>query len=61
MDQIVSVGEAARILGLCEDTVRRLADDGRLPVTRTSNGFRIFERRAVEQLAERRAQERAAR
>ena len=58
-DDVLMVGEVARIIRRCEDTVRRLADGGVLPAIRTSRGLRIFERRAVEEFAARlREQER---
>jgi len=42
------VHEVARTLGLTTNRVRQLADAGRLPVTRTSCGWRLFERDDVE-------------
>ena len=54
-EQPITTGEAARILRVGEDTVRKLADDGRLHAVRTGSGARIFERRDVEELAVQRA------
>jgi len=51
MTEPITTGEAARILRVAEDTVRKFADDGRLNVVRASNGSRIFERADVEALA----------
>ncbi len=48
---LITVGEAARILRVGEETVRRLADTGQLNASRTSTGLRIFERGEVERLA----------
>jgi excisionase family DNA binding protein len=59
--QPITVSGAARILGCSEDTVRRLEGAGVLRAVRTPAGMRIFERSDVEQLATRRAGERAAR
>jgi excisionase family DNA binding protein len=60
----ITVSEAARILCVAEDTVRRLADTGSLFAARTTAGVRIFERAQVVRLAQERAllrQERSAR
>jgi molybdopterin-binding protein len=37
------IGQAARLLGVSDDTVRRWADSGRLPVTRDPGGRRMIE------------------
>jgi molybdopterin-binding protein len=37
------IGEAAQLLGVSADTVRRLADDGRLETRRTEGGHRVVE------------------
>lgn len=42
--------EAAEILGVSVDTVRRWADDGRLPATRTVGGHREIEGRDLVRL-----------
>jgi excisionase family DNA binding protein len=36
------ISGAARRLGICESTVRKLADSGELPSTRTDTGVRLF-------------------
>ena len=36
-------GEVADLLGVSVDTVRRLTDDGKLPVQRTSGGRRVID------------------
>ena len=46
----VTVGEAARTLCDCEQTVRNLERRGILPASRLGNGTRIFERADVEKL-----------
>ena len=50
----VNVREAARLLGLHENTVRNMADDGRLPLKRKlpGSGFRRFSRADVLRMRE---------
>jgi len=48
--ELIGVSEAARMLRLSEDAVRRLEDRGLLKARRTSWGMRIFERVDVEKL-----------
>jgi molybdopterin-binding protein len=45
------IGQAAELLGVSPDTVRRWADDGRLPTRRTSGGQRIVDGAALAALA----------
>jgi len=52
---LMTTGEAARVLGLSPDMVRLLERDGRLPAQRTTNGLRLFRRGDVEELAAARA------
>jgi len=56
-DDLMTTGEAARVLDLSADMVRYLERTGRLPAQRTTNGVRLFRRGDVEQLAARRAQQ----
>jgi excisionase family DNA binding protein len=56
-DNLMTMGEAARVLGLSPDMVRLLERDGRLPAQRTTNGFRLFRRGDVEKLAAERARD----
>ncbi len=51
--EILTIGEAARVLGIAVETARIWADDGRLPAFRTARGMRLCRREDVEQLAER--------
>jgi molybdopterin-binding protein len=37
------IGEAAQLLGVSADTVRRLADEGRLETRRTAGGHRVVD------------------
>jgi molybdopterin-binding protein len=37
------IAEAAELLGVSADTVRRWADSGKLPATREANGYRIVQ------------------
>jgi len=46
--------EAARILRVSETRVRQLSATGELPAKRTSGGIRLFDRVAVERLAQER-------
>ncbi len=48
---LLSVGDAATILGLSPDMVRVLHRQGRLPAFRTPRGVRLFRRSDVEELA----------
>jgi molybdopterin-binding protein len=45
------IGQAAELLGVSADTVRRWADDGRLPTRRTTGGQRIVDGAALAALA----------
>jgi molybdopterin-binding protein len=47
----IRLGEAAEILGVSPDTVRRWAESGRLPVERTTGGQRTVTRADVAKLA----------
>jgi hypothetical protein len=52
--------DAARVCECCAATVKRLADEIRLPVIRTVGGVRLFPRQQVERIQqerERRARE----
>ena len=46
----IALGEASRLLGVDPDTLRRWADEGRVPAFTTPGGHRRFERRALERL-----------
>jgi molybdopterin-binding protein len=45
------IGQAAELLGVSADTVRRWADDGRLPIRRTTGGQRLVDGAALAELA----------
>ncbi len=45
------IGQAAALLGVSADTVRRHADEGRLPSRRTSGGHRVVDGAALAALA----------
>jgi excisionase family DNA binding protein len=47
----LSLGPASRLLGVDPDTLRRWADDGRVPAYLTPGGHRRFDRRAIERIA----------
>ena len=46
------LGQAARLLGVSVDTVRRLADQGRLSTRRTAGGQRLIDGARLAKLAE---------
>ena len=46
----LALGDASRLLGVDPDTLRRWADEGRVPAFTTPGGHRRFERRALERL-----------
>lgn len=54
-NELMTPSDAARVLGLSPDSVRALADAGRLPTLRTVSGRRLFRREDVEKLANDRA------
>jgi excisionase family DNA binding protein len=47
----LSLGPASQLLGVDPGTLRRWADEGRVPVYTTPGGHRRFDRRALERLA----------
>lgn len=47
----LSLGPASQLLGVDPGTLRRWADEGRVPVYTTPGGHRRFEKRALERLA----------
>jgi excisionase family DNA binding protein len=55
MDDLLTVGDAARVLDVTPRYVQDLADRDRLPVMRTARGLRLFRRADVEKLAAERA------
>jgi excisionase family DNA binding protein len=50
-EELLTVADAAIILGLSVSMVRVLHDKGRLDAIRTPRGYRLFRRRDVERLA----------
>jgi molybdopterin-binding protein len=49
------IGQAAELLGVSADTVRRWADDGRLPTRRTEGGQRVVDGAALAEFATKQA------
>jgi molybdopterin-binding protein len=45
------IGQAAELLGVSVDTVRRLVDSGRLPAVRTGGGQRLIDGKALASFA----------
>jgi excisionase family DNA binding protein len=54
-DELLTVGDAAEILGLSVGMVRVLNANGQLACVRTPKGYRLFRRGDVERLARARA------
>lgn len=50
-EDLLTPSHAARVLGVSTDTVRNMADSGKLPAMKTTNGRRFFRRADVDQLA----------
>ena len=51
LSEYVKIAEAARILGVSQNTLRAWAASGKVPVTRNPvNGYRLFRRSDLEQL-----------
>ena len=57
----LTVGDVARRLNVSEDTVRSLERSGRLPATKTSAGWRLFDPGDVAKFAKAREAKRAGR
>ncbi len=51
IDELMTAGDASKILNIVPATVRLLADAGKLPAVRTERGMRLFRREDVERLA----------
>lgn len=49
-DDLLSISQAAAVSGYAVDTLRRYANEGRLPSLRTEGGHRRFHRSDVEAL-----------
>lgn len=47
----IALGEASKLLGVDPDTLRRWADEGRVPVFVTPGGHRRFDRDVIEEMA----------
>lgn len=52
---LLAIGEAARIVGVNVWTIRRWADEGRIPVVILPSGHRRFHREDIETILERKA------
>ena len=49
LNDYVKIAEAARILGVCQNTLRSWADNGKIPFTRNpANRYRLFRRADLE-------------
>ena len=48
LDEYVKIAEAAKILGVAENTLRNWADAGRIEALRNpANGYRLFQRKEL--------------
>lgn len=56
MSEILTIGEAAKILNLSTQRIRQLERSGRLSCSKTSTGWRIFQRSEVENFRREREQ-----
>lgn len=50
----LSLGPASQLLGIDPDTLRRWADEGRVPAWKTPGGHRRFDRSAIQRLVQHR-------
>ena len=57
MEQLVTSGEAAKLLGLTPDGVRAMERRGGIEAMKTLTGRRLFLKVDIEKLAERRAKQ----
>jgi excisionase family DNA binding protein len=60
-EALLTVGAAARLLGISADRVRDLVEQGQIPCTRGSGGLRLLRCDDVERLRAERERRRAAR
>lgn len=59
--EYVLTAEAAKILGVAQNTLRAWAEEGKIPVHRNpANGYRLFRREELEKFLETVAKSRAA-
>ena len=50
LDQYLKIAEAATFLGVSQNTLRKWADEGRIPVrVNPANGYRLFHREELEE------------
>jgi excisionase family DNA binding protein len=50
-EQLMTAADAAKVLGVVPNSVRRMTDTGELPSIRTVGGFRLIKQSDVERLA----------
>ncbi len=50
-NDLLNTTDAAQVLGLSSDHMRRLSNEGRIPAMRTVAGHRLFKRSDLEELA----------
>lgn len=58
LDEYFKVAEAATFLGIAQNTLRKYADEGRIPVhVNRANGYRLFLREDLERFLKQTAQQ----
>jgi excisionase family DNA binding protein len=55
-ERLMTAADAAKVLGVVPNSVRRMTDTGELPSIRTVGGFRLIKQSDVERLAAARAE-----
>lgn len=50
--RLLTISQAAKLLGIHADTLRAWADKGMVPVVRTPTGYRRFDPEVIEHLRE---------
>lgn len=58
MEELLSIGDAARLLDVSTSAVKQWSQTGKLPTMRTAGGIRLFRREDVERVAHERRERR---
>lgn len=49
LSEFIKIAEAAKVLGVSQNTLRKWASDGKIPMSRNpANGYRLFRREDLE-------------
>ena len=54
-EELLTTGDAARLIGLSPESIRRLSNEGKLTAIRTRTGQRLFRKSDLEALVRKRA------